>query len=305
MRKAQDGENRNGDTNYAIIFENKINGAGDTRGADGTEGQLDTYVVATRRRYKFHENEIHVFYMPLRSDKDPQRKDEMALVEKGVSYSKITFDNEILKWLQSVTAKEAVTQVCGGILDNLNHYRNLISYLINKKKESEMNTRIIEKLKEMESRGETLPSLDDALDAQKAVNELVPALEIYKSLKAIEAEFRKEFQANVETDFHQPEAEAVGLRVPEADVILWFGIDFTDTKWFCCCQQINAETSQHLKIFKPDGNLRGDPDFPYILASKVFKSGSGFEQEYLPQAIVQMVVAKLLEWRELLIQNKK
>jgi len=243
--------------------------------------------------------------MPLRSDKDPQRKDEMAVVKKGVSYSKITFENEILEWLQSVTAKEAVTQVCDGILDNLNHYRNLISYLINKNKESEMNTRIIEKLKEMESRGEPLPSLEDARQAQEAVNKLVTELGSYmsdKSLTAIQAEFPKELQKYIKTDFPQP-AKAVGLWVPEADATFWFGIE--NKQWFFGCQQAKEGTVQSLKILSVDWwAWNGDRHFPFMRASDVFKPGTGFEQEYLPQAIVQMVVGKLLEWRGKLIQSK-
>jgi hypothetical protein len=300
IRRAQDGENKDSNNNYAIIFENKIHGAIDQPGAEGTKGQLDTYVEVINKNYKFEYTDIHVFYLPLRADKDPKREDEKAIKVKGVNYKKITFENEILSWLIKMADKRSVTikDEDEGMRDNLTHYKNLTTYLINKNKESNMKTEI---LKQLENGNVVLPSLEAARRVQEAVNELVPCLEIHKTLKAVESEIRQqEPQTEIEKNFPYDDGRAVGLKVSDGKGIFWFGYDFEpedkDNVWFFA--------------YQPDGDnalpepfnidkcwWHGEKYVKYRYIGEVLGEGIDFNTLDLPSMTTQKVAKKLLEWQ--------
>jgi len=62
-------------------------------------------------------------------------------IKSRVHYRKITFDKEILHWLNTVLVGEQdwPAGMRKGMRDNLAHYRDLITYLINKQKGRQMN----------------------------------------------------------------------------------------------------------------------------------------------------------------------
>ena len=149
-------ERDEGDGKYALIIENKINGAKDQ------PRQLEGYVEKKLAGFNpFKPEQIHVLYLPLRSDKNPQKSDVDAIEGKGVSYNKITFEDEILPWLNSVLdekdRREWPQKMNEGMAENLIHYRSLIRFLITKNKDESMNEQIREKLKQAAER-DPLPS---------------------------------------------------------------------------------------------------------------------------------------------------
>ena len=305
-RKAQTGEELDSDNNFAIIYENKIHGAKDGTGYENAKGQLDKYVEAIKNKFDYKYTDIHVFYLPLRADKDPIPEDQKAIIGKvgDDNYKKITFETEILRWLENVTDGKTVALKHEGMRDNLNHYKNLITYLVNKDKESKMSTEIFEHIKKTEKEGGELPSLEAALRAQAAVNELVPCLQIYKSLKTVKAEFPKELQIGFEEKFPRPLGEAVGLKVSGVEVTLWFGYDLDENNWFFCCQHMDEKSIQCLEIFSTKYPWMGDGHFLYRFADDVLGAGFDFKTHDLSPTIAQMVAKKILEWRDLVIQNK-
>jgi hypothetical protein len=125
---------------FAIIIENKINDA------KNQEKQLQRYVQTVLQR-GFEAQQIYVFYLPLTSNKEPAPDDREALRKWGIkNYKKITFETHILKWLDSALGAEWPKSLPFGMRENLSHYRNLLSYLINQKKEHAMNENILKYL---------------------------------------------------------------------------------------------------------------------------------------------------------------
>jgi hypothetical protein len=296
-QKAQGESESDNNKNYALIFENKIHGAVNQTGAPGTSGQLDTYVEAMKNE-EFAYEQIHVFYLPLRADKDPDSKDKDAVIKKvgEKNYKKITFENEILTWLKNIAGKEYGKDE--GMRDNLNHYKNLISFLINQNKINSMKSKIFEQLKDIENKGDALPSPEDAIRAQEAVNELVPCLQIYNSLKAVKAEIReiqKDPQIKYEDIFPYENGIAVGVKVSDGEATFWFGYDLDDTGWFFAIHRL-VKNIQIPEPFPPDRNhWNGDTDVRYEYADKVIENGVDFARLDLSKAYVQMAAKKLLE----------
>lgn len=132
---------------YAIIIENKVNGAVDQ------DNQLENYVEWVKSNRTLGYDRIHVLYMPLDDHKEPAAADLAAIQKKGVHYRKVTFKNHVRDWLDaalkamgegaSATDAEVRRQMCV----NLSHYRDLIDYLNRKEKELTMNNDIIEIIK--------------------------------------------------------------------------------------------------------------------------------------------------------------
>jgi len=141
---------------FAIIVENKVNWAVDQ------DKQLQTYVERVHEHHGFEYHEIYVFYLPLTADKHPARSDREWVESRGSHYKQITFAKEILCWLDSAIRDFSIEQK-EGMLENLTHYRNLIRFLNRKQKELEMDAKILNQLKDAETRN-ALPTLAD-LDA--------------------------------------------------------------------------------------------------------------------------------------------
>jgi PD-(D/E)XK nuclease superfamily len=167
---------RKGD--YAIILENKINGAQDQF------QQLAGYVDKLLRE-KFAPENIYVFYLPLAAGKIPNRADVEAVKNKGVRVCKIvTFANEIVKWLNLVLEENILSQmpplVRDGMKENLSHYRNLVTFLVNKQKANRMDAQILKQLQIAAERN-VQPSWNDAKDLVESANELLRCMRMMLS----------------------------------------------------------------------------------------------------------------------------
>lgn len=144
---------------YAVIIENKINWAIDQ------DRQLQKYVEGVHQHFqgRLDYKKIYVFYLPLTNAKNPNPDDEAAIRKYGVNYNKITFETHILKWLDTVLAKEAEPEWPGamneGMRENLSHYRNLVTYLVNKQKEFKMDAKILNQLRKLAEENGTPPTL--------------------------------------------------------------------------------------------------------------------------------------------------
>ena len=288
--------------NYAIIIENKIHGAVDQPGTDGANGQLDTYVEVINKKYEFEYNDIHVFYLPLRDGKDPRSEDKQAIIRKigSDNYQKITFETEILTWLKTIIDKEVVAEK-EGMRDNLNHYKDLITYLINKNKESKMSTEIFEQIQKIENEEGKLPSLEAVQRVQASLIELVPCLQIHKTLKAVEAEIRRQKpQAEIENKFPFDDGKGVGVKFSCLAAKLWFVYGLSDgpddKTWFFVCQY-TGEPQQQLNGFETNMRWNGEAHFPFKYACEVLGEGINFNTPDLSETTAQIVAKKLLEWR--------
>src|SRR5258706_3066686 len=163
-----------GDGKYAVIIENKINWAKDQW------KQLQRYVESVKKR-RFDAKQIYVFYLPLTSNKDPNRDDVGAITrELGVNYRKITFDTDILNWLETVLITdrdpEWPSAMREGMCENLSHYRNLIRYLVNAQKELNMNREILKQLEQAEKKTQ-LPTWSQVESLHKSALELKQCLQ--------------------------------------------------------------------------------------------------------------------------------
>ena len=121
MRNRSDGK-------FAIIIENKINGA------INQDEQLHRY-VETVTRQGFDPKQIHVLYLPLNAGKRPEADDSKAVKESGAWLSEISFEKNIIAWLDAVLSADGDREcpnLRAGMHLNLAHYRDLIRYLSKK-----------------------------------------------------------------------------------------------------------------------------------------------------------------------------
>jgi hypothetical protein len=121
------------DGRYAIIIENKVNGAVDQK------RQLQTYYeVLTGRHFK--DKEIYVCYLPLRDG----RPSPDSVGNIGNRLKVRTFKDHIVPWLKAVLRDKDNWPVgmAGDLRDNLKHYLDLIKWRLNEEKIMQMNERI-------------------------------------------------------------------------------------------------------------------------------------------------------------------
>jgi len=165
-RNCSDGKGK-----YALIIENKVNGAVDQ------EKQLQRYVDEVRRR-GFSNSETYVFYLPLTEGKDPTINSKGSIEDQGVTYSKVTFKDHILPWLSDVLRDESSWPQCmrTGMRDNLVHYHGLVRYLIETQKGRVMSAELLKKLQEASDSGTRLPTWNEAHNLIAAATELESCL---------------------------------------------------------------------------------------------------------------------------------
>jgi hypothetical protein len=148
---------------YAIIIENKVNGAVDRK------KQLQTYYDVVRRR-GFADKEITVCYLTLRGG-EPS---EDSVGNIGHRLKLITFERQVVRWLEDVLRDEEnwPDTMGEGMADNLRHYLELIKWLLNKEKIMQMNERLFEALQKADKENR-LPRLTEIT----ALKESAQALE--------------------------------------------------------------------------------------------------------------------------------
>jgi hypothetical protein len=130
---------------YAVIIENKINGARDQA------NQLPRYFEEVKGR-GFLKGQIHMFYLPLFHRTPP--------FHCGIVCNVITFRDHILRWLEkSIRIGESGVSselVPKGMIDNLSHYADLVRHKIRQYEGEQMHREIIRQLSRAEADG-TLP----------------------------------------------------------------------------------------------------------------------------------------------------
>jgi hypothetical protein len=165
------------DEKFAIIIENKIHFAIDQ------PHQLQGYVQKVHQR-GFDYSQIWVFYAPLTAEKDPDPDDRSAVERLGVCYNKITFQTEIVAWLNNALAPgqlDLPSDMDGGMTDNLRHYRDLIRHLIEKHKEFQMKSQILQQLLQAQDAG-TMPKFSDMDSTRESIASLQKCLEqVYRA----------------------------------------------------------------------------------------------------------------------------
>ena len=158
---------------YAVIIENKINGAVHRRGPL----QMD---ISRAQEDEFDPGEIFVLYLPLNDAGEPNANDLDFIRKRGARYAKITFEEHILSWLDDVLGKENEPQwpaaMHQGMRDNLLHYRNLVCYLIKKEKRTHMDREILKQLERADQEG-ALPSLSQVQQLRDSADALKRCLE--------------------------------------------------------------------------------------------------------------------------------
>ena len=190
-------ERESDDSRFAIIIENKVNNAPDQYGfrvSIGREAsQLETYVERMRLR-RFKDHEIYVFYLPLTGDRYAKREDVNAITRggSGVTYARITFKDHILVWL-ATAMKDLPAGLNQDIGEHLRYYARLITYLVNKNKQIEMDSEILESIKQEEQeRGHlSLSAIDAAIESACSLKRVFERVLRARLLRRIHADLCK------------------------------------------------------------------------------------------------------------------
>ena len=161
------------DGRYAIIIENKINGAVDQ------DEQLSGYAAKLLNR-GFDPKSILALYLPLNGERAPTREDQTALRSQGVLWRTITFEQHILPWITAASDKvsnpKSPEHLTGGMRQNLSHYRNLLTYLLNQNKEIRMQEDVLDRLRQAQAADE-LPTWQQVQQLKSSAETLQRGLE--------------------------------------------------------------------------------------------------------------------------------
>ncbi len=154
---------------YAIIIENKVNGA-------VNQGeQLERYVHRVHAM-GYDYSRIFVCYLPLDERKHPDSRDLKAIAALGVNYSHVTFRDHITCWLNDLIDSEWPSSRNIQMRENLLHYRSLLNYLANKTTITHMKEHLLKKLQHADEQGER-PSWCDAKELEESSTVLRKCLE--------------------------------------------------------------------------------------------------------------------------------
>lgn len=178
---------------FAIIIENKINNAPDQSGyresVKREAGQLERCVEHLKRR-RFRPDEIFVFYLPLEGSRDARPEDIAAITREGVTYAQITFRYHIREWLEA--ALKDWQQPNEDLREHLSYYQRLITYLVNKNKQNEMDSEILKCIQMEEEAGFlTLSDIDAACNSAAALKRVFERVLRGRLLRRIHEDLRK------------------------------------------------------------------------------------------------------------------
>lgn len=179
---------------YAVIIENKVNGASDT------SKQLQKYVNYFQFHRKFQPSQIHVFYVP-RQQGTPCTDSMGDIVKKGVTLKSISFEKEMLAWLNRCLTE--LPALSTSMWDNLKHYRNLIHYLLRLQKGRQMNGNILEQLRRVDLDGK-LPDLNSIKTLKEYVGQLEECHRLFtreKLLSSVQDHLRR-INSNIPIRFY-------------------------------------------------------------------------------------------------------
>jgi len=203
------------DSKYAIIIENKINGAVDQK------KQLQTYYRVLRDR-GFEDSQIFVCYLTLRGGSPS--KDSAGSTKVHL----ITFKQHIVSWLEGALrdTREWPANMSKGMGDNIRHYLDLIKWLLNQEKIMQMNEKILSALK-MADNENRLPTLAEITHLRESAQALEERYRRYLRAKTVSAVQRLLHERDnlKQTDAYH---EAFSLERLETDE--WFD-DFTSNDY--------------------------------------------------------------------------
>jgi len=167
---------------YAVILENKVNGAADT------DAQLYKYVGYLKTERNFRD--VFVIYLPLRARVMPSA-DSLGDIrmDPAVTFKELTFAEFILPWLKDECCREGIPEE---MRDNLKHYRDFISFLIGKDKELKMQNEILKLLQEKDAK---LPAFRDVLALREYVTDLIQCHQM-----VLRAKLLRSMQKTLESD---------------------------------------------------------------------------------------------------------
>ena len=252
------------DARFAIIIENKVNGAPDQyrfrKSLDREASQLEKYVEGMLDR-EFQYHEIYVFYLPLDGDRDAKREDVNAITKggSGATYTRITFKDHIGPWLK--TALEDWPEgLNSNIRDHLGYYARLITHLVNKNKQIEMDSEILKSIQQEEQNGIlSLSAIDTAIESAQSLRRVFTRVLRGRLLRRIHAELCKR---NLHPNYYvfdwpriiksQPESDyadefekqiVVGVQVNNASAV-GFGWD-KEGEFFFAYLRLQDEQGQH------------------------------------------------------------
>jgi hypothetical protein len=292
-------------------------------GAVNQDEQLRTYVKRVHEQHRFEYRDIYVFYLPLTSDQNPNRSDLEWIQISGAHYRKITFDNDILSWLNA--ALQEWPQGHERMRENVSHYRNLIDYLSRKQKELQMNAKILEQLRAADEKN-TLPTLSDLealrqlLDRlQTCVQQVVRGkllLKLQSILKAQGQEvslcLEKEPLRKIEVDcpYDARFEEPVNVCVYASDTVrVCFGGNGNHKFWLGYMRSGSPDPDTQKEI-EPLVDLEAENQFPgkhrqepwYYVYSDLIDGGD-FDKD--PEKSSTELARKLIEMRKSLLDRLK
>ena len=318
-------ERERDDARFAIIIENKVNGAPDQfrfrKSLDREASQLEKYVERMLNR-GFQPHEIYVFYLPLDGDRDARREDVNAITKggSGATYTRITFKDHIGPWLKTAL-KDWPEGLNSNIRDHLGYYARLITHLVNKNKPTEMDSEILKSI-EQEEQNEivSLSAIDTAIESAKSLRKVFERVLRGRLLRRIHAELCK---SDPHPNYYvfdwpriitcQPESDyadafekqiVVGVQVNVACAV-GFGWD-EEQGFFFACLRLHDEQGQHDEIVQREAQslFPGKtiepmkPDQPYYAYTYEFVTPEQCEK----QETAKTVAGKVCEMRKRLQQ---
>lgn len=165
------------DSKYAIIIENKVNGAIDQK------EQLQTYYRVVQQM-GYRDEQVFVCYLTLRGGSpsaDSVGNIKARLIERS-------FKEHVVPWLESVLRDrgEWPVKMLQGMSENLKHYLDLIKWRLNTEKIMQMNETIFAALKKADSENR-LPTLAEIAAVKESAQVLDECYRRFKRAKMISA----------------------------------------------------------------------------------------------------------------------
>lgn len=183
------------DSNYAIIFENKVGWASDQ------VNQLERYIDVTKE-FNFKEEQIYVLYLPPTYEKEPDKQTWGRYFKKDIynkRYLNLSFKVDIVKWLKDKVLpdiSEKDSFLSSALEQYVDHLEGIFSLReINKKMNMELQKFIKEKLEI----NEVEPEIALQIVSEKQ-QEMENAL---TQLKSLQEEFQGKIDEKYFTRYHE------------------------------------------------------------------------------------------------------
>ena len=121
---------------WAVVIENKVNGAEDQK------GQLGDYVKHIRKTHKYgkKDDQVRPVYLTLRHRQEPPSQQILGSGVQRGDVKPASFERNIREWIKGVGV------ISPEIDDSLRHYGRLIDYLVESDKESHMQRSVVQQL---------------------------------------------------------------------------------------------------------------------------------------------------------------